>query len=510
MSSKPPLNRKTKVLSTETSPASTSSSSSMFLKVPKQPSVKKAKSKVSTTVSKVMETGPVSNGEEAVVTETEPIVTDIINVESSVESSLTVASPEEPETDLTIVEDNASQSNGISELGPFQDILSLVKKIHDVFDFPKCTSVTKTDKENIKLFADEIKQKIEILMAVRVEQRAQGSQPVAMDGSSNGIQTEVLREILQNQKEMRKEIEQLKTSKKKTEEPRTWANVTASLVHRPECHQTDNGNKRNTEKKHSIIVKANNKSLDTKKVIEIYKSKINAKTLKVGYSNITPLSNKVVRIEFATEEGKEKVKEAVNKTTDLSAEDTRKRRPQIQLKGIHNSVETDEIISIITEQNQAVAEALDGEDVSQHITLKTVLKNRSPFLKNAIFETSPKLYNAILKSGRINLLNQKVYVCHYVPFLQCLKCWGFGHTTKDHQRPETKLPTTDVCCHCAGNHRVKDCPMNGNGTPTCTNCKRSNTKLNKSESTNHRASSLSCPHVDRILKKIIDQTEYEY
>ena len=152
--------------------------------------------------------------------------------------------------------------------------------------------------------------------------------------------------------------------------------------------------------------------------------------------------------------------------------------------------------------------ALDGEDVSQHIKRKVVLKNRNPFLKNAIFETSPKLYNAILKTGRINLLNQKVHVSHCSVYSNAWNAGGSAtlpNTTND-QTPNTLQRTYAVIVLETIESKIAQWTETEHQLALT-----ANGQILKWINMNQQitASSISCPPVARTLKKI-KQTEYEF
>ncbi|THY15601.1 hypothetical protein D6D01_07863 [Aureobasidium pullulans] len=67
--------------------------------------------------------------------------------------------------------------------------------------------------------------------------------------------------------------------------------------------------------------------------------------------------------------------------------------------------------------------------------------------------------------------------------LQCFKCYGYGHTTRN-------CRNTEKCGHCAQEHLTKDCPA-PTGTKTCALCKG-----------NHPAWAQSCKYRQKEMERV--------
>ena len=406
-------------------------------------------------------------------------------------SSMTTAVGETGTESFVQFLDNGHPVNGLCH-----EIKELITKIKNVFDFPSCTSVTKTDKENIKSFADQINQRIDsVLGAVSRTGFRCGvsvSQPVT---------AEVLEDLLRNQKTITNSIEALRNG------PKRWSDVVSGNAASTESVSPDLRVQKQVKKRkkvYSLVVKDKEEKTDHKTKIK----KLVRTTGNTEGMNFRSLSKGVVRMEFDRKADRDSVLEEVTETLpSFKAEKSVKQNPLVILKGVaKDTVDNDSILDSLYQKNGCFDSMVgrNGDFENHLIRVVRIQKNKNEHLRNVIIEVSPRAYHAMLstETGRINIGYQRVHVAHQSRFIQCYKCHGFGHTTKHCQASE------DVCGRCTENHRTAFCGRSVTESPRCVNCIRFNVRFKKATPVNHRPSSEHCPHVRRMMERVEEETEY--
>ena len=148
-----------------------------------------------------------------------------------------------------------------------------------------------------------------------------------------------------------------------------------------------------------------------------------------------------------------KVAEEINKSEDMKATKIGKRKPQLELKYIDNSVQQSDLITkYLLPQNQCLSGHKET-DMKLLYTRKIRSVPGKPECYNAIIETNQQVYRKIVASNcklAVNL--QRVAAEPHLPFKQCLRCCKFGHTAKycSAEKP--------ICALCAGEHQMRECP----------------------------------------------------
>ena len=117
-------------------------------------------------------------------------------------------------------------------------------------------------------------------------------------------------------------------------------------------------------------------------------------------------------------------------------------------------------------------------------------------------EVSPNIRRELVALQKIKRHWNMCKVVDFVVVTRCLKCLGFGHTTRFCQNRQK-------CSRCAEDHHWKEC---GHQNPIrCSNCLKANS-YNKDESkkinTSHSVFSKECPRMRRIESVIISKTDY--
>lgn len=180
------------------------------------------------------------------------------------------------------------------------------------------------------------------------------------------------------------------------------------------------------------------------------------------------ISNGKVRVEFNSKQERDV---ALSKTNDINAEvvaeTSRSLRPMVVLKGVSVDVPAEDLVDIVTNQNQKLKETIND---TNKIKVHFKKGNKNPKLYNAVLMTTPSTFNAIMKLNKLNVDHQRVHVEEHVPLLHCYKCLQFGHTRK-HCKQEN-----DICSYSADpTHEFKTCPHREDKSKMmCHNCKTHN------------------------------------
>lgn len=218
---------------------------------------------------------------------------------------------------------------------------------------------------------------------------------------------------------------------------------------------------------------------------------------------MTPLSNNVTRLDFDAAATRDAVIDAINATDALKADAAKKKKPRVILKGVPNSIPEAELINYILKQNTELASIVTDANPSSSIKLLFQRRNPKDWLRNYVLEVTPGVRNVMLTMKRIAIDKAFVRVTDFSPFIQCPKCFNFGHSVKYCKQEQ------DDCGHCAQRHSTRTCPtLKDAKTLKCVNCQRHNTKYKKITSTTHSASSACCPHVAKLTKMAHEKIDY--
>ena len=163
------------------------------------------------------------------------------------------------------------------------------------------------------------------------------------------------------------------------------------------------------------------------------------------------------------------------------------KNPTIVVVGLERNYNSEELFSMIKNQNNGIEALLDStcrdEDKKLDIVAIRPLKSK-PHIFKAIIRVSNVIRSIISKQNdKIFVGSQricKVYDSFFV--LRCYNCQQYGHHS-------AKCDKTTVCGFCAGTHETRQCnKKNDSKTACCHNCK----SLNK-EDINHTAGDTQCP-----------------
>ncbi|XP_060801139.1 uncharacterized protein LOC132901923 [Amyelois transitella] len=211
----------------------------------------------------------------------------------------------------------------------------------------------------------------------------------------------------------------------------------------------------------SIIVKAKEANDKQTVVYDEWRKHISFRHSTFAPNKVKSLRQNMIKVEFDTNEQRDEVLHKVNSIPGIVAEESKLRRPLIILKGVSKEVQREELVEVVSHQNQ-----IPPEDVR----LCFLLKNRNDRFYNAVLEVAPAIRRRLVEGGRANVEHQRVHVADFSRFVQCYKCLQFGHTNS--KCTAEFYP----CAHCGSTaHHINACPDRADPNKKCCyNCKSCN------------------------------------
>ena len=229
------------------------------------------------------------------------------------------------------------------------------------------------------------------------------------------------------------------------------------------------------------------------------------------------MSNNKVRIEFDNEKQRDDILNRTREVNGLEAEAGKRRRPMMILKGINQMTIKEDVVQLVVQSNSSIKDAAEPDACSstaprpdEPIRMCFARKNRNDRLYNLVIEVSPKVRNALLNLGRVNIDHQRVHVADFSPFVQCYHCLQFGHTRS--KCPDANTDDFHRCSHCASTeHDYEHCPdFKDKKKLRCYNCHEYNVRTQGNVDDLHSAtSSKHCPRVKAVLKRINERVQYD-
>lgn len=248
----------------------------------------------------------------------------------------------------------------------------------------------------------------------------------------------------------------------------------------------------------SIIIKTTETGDSQPNVLDEWRKKVSFRDTNFAPTKVKPLSKNVIRVDFDKKEHCTEAIKRVNAIPGIQAENARKKKPLVILKGINKEIPKEELIPILSQQN-----TVSPEDMR----FCFALKNRNEQLYNVVLEVHPTIRRKFVEAERVNIEHQRVRVADFSRFVQCYKCLQFGHT--NNKCKADYYP----CSHCASTeHSFANCPQKTNPDALkCINCHRYNEKTNSSVGTKHSATnSKICSRINTARKQLEETIDYGY
>ena len=196
-----------------------------------------------------------------------------------------------------------------------------------------------------------------------------------------------------------------------------------------------------------------------------------------------------------------KALQKIREVPSLKVEESKRRSPQIILKGVSKDARFDDAAALLFKQNPSLTDAGSQTD----ILVRFNRRNRNDALYNIFLQVTPSIRLKMLEIGRLNFEHQRLRVHDYSPFIQCFKCLQFGHV-------QARCPSdASRCSHCASDaHNVSDCPDARKADKIkCFNCREFNAKTHKKIPDAHSATSAKgCPRIKSMMERISARIDY--
>jgi len=239
---------------------------------------------------------------------------------------------------------------------------------------------------------------------------------------------------------------------------------TERLKHLIAVQKTDSGVKVDTQKLEKILI---NNKISVHKTFELQKS-----------SDTGLVVNSKEEADFLIEKLGNELPE--HKTSIVS-----NRIPTITIVGLERQFSSDELTSMIVNQNPGIAairQNASPEDNILDIVKVQPLRNNSTVFK-AIVRVSNLIRSVISKQGdRLFMGCKTCKIYDFVFTLRCYNCQQFGHHSSN-------CENASACAHCAGDHETRSCKnKSATSVGKCKNCSSA-----RKADTAHEASSYECP-----------------
>ena len=244
-----------------------------------------------------------------------------------------------------------------------------------------------------------------------------------------------------------------------------------------------------------IIVKGTNPNTSSQVTKRIIKETVDPKALKLGVSKLKNLANNAVFVECNNTADRDILEKELGKIRSVTVERPKRKLPTLILKFVPKEVADAAIKDTVLQQNNLAH--LEDSLFNIKFTKSTFKDSR-----HVVIEVSSNLRRELEALQKIKLHWTVCKVEDFIVVTRCLKCVGFGHTTKFCQNQQK-------CSKCAEDHHWREC--NDQHPTRCVNCLKANSYIHddsKKLNANHSVFSKECPRMRRIESVIISKTDY--
>jgi hypothetical protein len=221
---------------------------------------------------------------------------------------------------------------------------------------------------------------------------------------------------------------------------------------------------------------------------------VDPEALKLGVSKFRNLANNAVFVECNNTADRDTLETELGKLRAVTVERPKRKLPTLLLKFVLKEVEDAAIKDTILQQNNLAH--LEDPILNIKFTKSKFEDSRH------VIEVSPTLRRELVALRNIKLLWNLCKVEDFIVVIRCLKCLGFGHTTRFCQNQQK-------CSNCAEDHHWREC--SNQHSPRCVKCTKANSYVHdnsKKLNSNHSVFSKECSRMRRLESIIISKTEY--
>lgn len=253
----------------------------------------------------------------------------------------------------------------------------------------------------------------------------------------------------------------------------------------------------------ALIITSKKEGSSSADTLSSWRASVSFKDTNFAPAGVHFVSNNKLRVEFDNETHLQTTLKKVGESNQyISAEVSRKLKPMFIVRGVNSDMSPEDLKLTIINQNDSIK-----NNIKDNCDLEFKFKrpNKNEKLYNAVFITAPYLCQTILKTERLNVDHQRLYIEEFTPLLQCFKCLRYGHTRKHCNNSDTH------CSHCSeSGHEYNDCPVKKDPSKVkCHNCKTFAEKSNGgSDKLDHSATSDSCPRKQSMIYRTRLRIDY--
>ncbi|XP_023242558.1 uncharacterized protein LOC111640744 [Centruroides sculpturatus] len=237
------------------------------------------------------------------------------------------------------------------------------------------------------------------------------------------------------------------------------------------------------------------------------KKNIKPSNLKIRVKGVRQVKGDRLCFRMDTHKEAQILEDAIKKLPDIpnqvNCRISEDRRPRVILTNVPTSVDEEDIISYIYDQNEEL-QTINRDDFTENTRISTVLfrSNNKENCRHIVLSTSPSIRNVLVRTKHIALQWAKIYINDYIPLVRCYQCCGYNHLS-------VNCPAKQKCSHCGKGHRFVECRRLDH-PPNCANCKMANKDLPDQEKypTYHNAFNPNCPITIKMKALTIRQTNY--
>ncbi|CAH1114946.1 unnamed protein product [Psylliodes chrysocephalus] len=197
-----------------------------------------------------------------------------------------------------------------------------------------------------------------------------------------------------------------------------------------------------------------------------------------------------------TSESKDKQNEIIKRTQTSKTLDikdgTRQNEPTAILTGLRKAMTHEELTDALKTENDDL-ERLFGDRL-QLITTVSTRPCRNPYKENVYIKGPSDIVKHLLKSGKVYIDFQTIYINEATQVALCLRCCRYGHVSKYCRE------TTPTCYKCGDGHDGNACDKD---IYNCINCERL-----RLQPRGHQARDTNCPIYDKKMDEARSQTVY--
>lgn len=224
--------------------------------------------------------------------------------------------------------------------------------------------------------------------------------------------------------------------------------------------------------------------------VQHLKEKVGLPDLGAGVSKVKSIGRNKILITTSSKKSKEKIENKIKEVNGVRTVDIKAPKLSIILKFVHSTTHLEHVPTLLYKQNEKISDAYTThEEFTKAIRYKRQIQRDNSKTKNVILGVEPKLYDHLMRLGRVHIGWQEIRVDNFIDVTRCYKCQSYGHIAR---HCTLEAPIT-VCSFCAEAHKPSDCPIKQEKSKhACHNCLKI-PAIGKLTKTPHNSLSSLCP-----------------